>query len=66
MAVTHSGSTLRLLFFTYNRPTDEHPTPPIRRQRQRCIGDSLTAAAASLGITRQSLYRRMEKFGFQQ
>lgn len=28
--------------------------------------DNLSAAAASLGITRQSLYRRMEKFGLSQ
>lgn len=26
---------------------------------------NLSAAAAALGITRQSLYRRMEKFGFE-
>ena len=47
------------------RTLDEMERDAVAEALRRYPGN-LTAAAASLGITRQSLYRRMEKFGFQQ
>lgn len=60
----HAGASMRAADMPEKRTLEEMERDAVADALRRNPGN-LSAAAAALGITRQSLYRRMEKFGFE-
>lgn len=60
----HAGASMPAAPVAEKRTLEEMERDAVADALRRNPGN-LSAAAAALGITRQSLYRRMEKFGFE-